>query len=273
MPSAAPTSSASLCTSSHPVSCCTLAWDATPSKLSILPAGTLTTTGPYEPRFAPKWPGGDETVVASVPNIRKETVIRDCAAFAACAPCDPKQDELELAGHTMFRIRRYRYFFSALILSALGVGTGCQARCDIARACSRRRLPRRLACRRRTSCPGNSRKVVLPTYVIEPPDVLMIDAIHMVPRPPYHLRTLGPALDPGAGNAARRPDRRRLSDRAGRPGQARSRLRIGQGCRSDRGRGRGGDQQSPAALREGAGRFGHAGRHRRPNSRSPGSTW
>ena len=32
-------------------------------------------------------------------------------------------------------------------------------------------------------------KVVLPTYVIEPPDILVIDAIHVVPRPPYHLRT------------------------------------------------------------------------------------
>lgn len=33
-------------------------------------------------------------------------------------------------------------------------------------------------------------KAVLPTYVIEPPDILVIDAIHVVPRPPYHLRTL-----------------------------------------------------------------------------------
>jgi polysaccharide export outer membrane protein len=27
------------------------------------------------------------------------------------------------------------------------------------------------------------------TYVIEPPDILMIDAIHVVPKPPYHLKT------------------------------------------------------------------------------------
>jgi polysaccharide export outer membrane protein len=33
-------------------------------------------------------------------------------------------------------------------------------------------------------------KTVLPTYVIEPPDILMIDAVHIVPRSPYSLRTL-----------------------------------------------------------------------------------
>jgi polysaccharide export outer membrane protein len=38
--------------------------------------------------------------------------------------------------------------------------------------------------------PRELSKVVLPTYTIEPPDILMIDAIHVVPRPPYHLRTL-----------------------------------------------------------------------------------
>lgn len=38
--------------------------------------------------------------------------------------------------------------------------------------------------------PRELAKVVLPTYIIEPPDVLLIDAVHVVPRPPYHLRTL-----------------------------------------------------------------------------------
>jgi polysaccharide export outer membrane protein len=33
-------------------------------------------------------------------------------------------------------------------------------------------------------------KTTLPEYLIEPPDILRIDAIHVVPRPPYHLRTL-----------------------------------------------------------------------------------
>lgn len=37
--------------------------------------------------------------------------------------------------------------------------------------------------------PRELSKTVLPTYVIEPPDILVIDAIHVVPRPPYELRT------------------------------------------------------------------------------------
>ena len=38
--------------------------------------------------------------------------------------------------------------------------------------------------------PRELSKVVLPTYTIEPPDILLVDAIHIVPRHPYHLRTL-----------------------------------------------------------------------------------
>lgn len=37
--------------------------------------------------------------------------------------------------------------------------------------------------------PRELSKVVLPTYTIEPPDILVIEAIHTVPRSPYLLRT------------------------------------------------------------------------------------
>lgn len=37
--------------------------------------------------------------------------------------------------------------------------------------------------------PRELNKVVLPTYTIEPPDILVVEAIHIVPRSPYLLRT------------------------------------------------------------------------------------
>jgi protein involved in polysaccharide export with SLBB domain len=37
--------------------------------------------------------------------------------------------------------------------------------------------------------PHELSKVVLPAYTIEPPDILMIDALHIVPRSPYDLRS------------------------------------------------------------------------------------
>ena len=40
------------------------------------------------------------------------------------------------------------------------------------------------------TAPRELSKVILPTYRIEPPDVLVIDAVHVVPKAPYHLRTL-----------------------------------------------------------------------------------
>jgi polysaccharide export outer membrane protein len=41
-----------------------------------------------------------------------------------------------------------------------------------------------------TSFPKELHKAVLPEYRIEPPDVLIVNAIHVVPRSPYYLRTL-----------------------------------------------------------------------------------
>ena len=36
--------------------------------------------------------------------------------------------------------------------------------------------------------PTEKEKVTLPTYVIEPPDILFIEALRVVPKPPYHLQ-------------------------------------------------------------------------------------
>ena len=38
--------------------------------------------------------------------------------------------------------------------------------------------------------PRELTKISLPTYVIEPPDVLLIDAVKVVPKPPYHIQPL-----------------------------------------------------------------------------------
>lgn len=38
--------------------------------------------------------------------------------------------------------------------------------------------------------PRELHKAILPEYTIEPPDVLVVRAIHVVPKPPYRLRTL-----------------------------------------------------------------------------------
>jgi polysaccharide export outer membrane protein len=37
--------------------------------------------------------------------------------------------------------------------------------------------------------PRELSKVTMPEYIIEPPDILLIDALNVVPRAPYHLRT------------------------------------------------------------------------------------
>jgi polysaccharide biosynthesis/export protein len=37
--------------------------------------------------------------------------------------------------------------------------------------------------------PRELNKTVLPTYTIEPPDILVVEALHILPKAPYHLRT------------------------------------------------------------------------------------
>jgi polysaccharide export outer membrane protein len=60
-----------------------------------------------------------------------------------------------------------------------------------------------------SAVPRELSKVSLPAYVIEPPDILLLDAIRLVPRPPYHIEPLDglaiqvsgtpPGADPIAG--------------------------------------------------------------------------
>jgi polysaccharide biosynthesis/export protein len=67
---------------------------------------------------------------------------------------------------------------------------GCQTACRTAPY--RPHLqPAQAAVARASKCiPRELCKVVLPTYVIEPPDILMIDVVHVVPKPPYRLRAM-----------------------------------------------------------------------------------
>lgn len=38
--------------------------------------------------------------------------------------------------------------------------------------------------------PSELRKTSLPTYVVEPPDILLIDAVKLIPKPPYRIQSL-----------------------------------------------------------------------------------
>ena len=73
----------------------------------------------------------------------------------------------------------------SLVLAALFASTtGCQLLAPTAEEIS----PESLAAMQ--NAPKELHKAILPDYVIEPPDVLVVDAIHVVPKSPYHLRTL-----------------------------------------------------------------------------------
>lgn len=53
--------------------------------------------------------------------------------------------------------------------------------------------------------PRELRKSVLPPYVIEPPDVLLIEAIHAVPKQPYHLQPFDTVVIQVTGTPAESP--------------------------------------------------------------------
>ncbi len=68
------------------------------------------------------------------------------------------------------------------IMAMLALGGGCRSFSDP----STRTSP--VGDGNMTAAPHELRKTVLPAYVIEPPDILMIEAIHAVPKQPYHLQ-------------------------------------------------------------------------------------
>ncbi len=67
------------------------------------------------------------------------------------------------------------------IMAIMTLGGGCRAFNDPPR-------PAPVGDGNMSAAPHELRKTVLPAYVIEPPDLLMIEAIHAVPKQPYHLQ-------------------------------------------------------------------------------------
>ncbi len=73
----------------------------------------------------------------------------------------------------------------ALLLVAACSGSGCHVASRDQRVCSAPPLEDAAG-----DPPRELYKAILPTYTVEPPDILVIDAIHVVPKAPYRLKTL-----------------------------------------------------------------------------------
>ena len=75
---------------------------------------------------------------------------------------------------------------SALLIATFAIATGCKATNNRNEpSFGMERLPAVYE-----EMPRELSKVVLPEYVIEPPDIVTIEGIHIVPKPPYRLKTL-----------------------------------------------------------------------------------
>jgi polysaccharide export outer membrane protein len=83
---------------------------------------------------------------------------------------------------------------AALLLALLAVsatGAGC---CSCGHGSLRRCPPPDLSCPAPADAPRECAKARLAEYVIEPPDILLIDALHVSPKPPYIVKTLDALL-------------------------------------------------------------------------------
>ena len=70
-----------------------------------------------------------------------------------------------------------------------------------------------------STVPRELEKISLPPYVIEPPDILMINAVKVVPKPPHKIEPFDGLLIRVLGRSARSADCRRLFGRSRRQGR------------------------------------------------------
>lgn len=84
----------------------------------------------------------------------------------------------------MANVNGFTLLRCALLLAMFGLG-GCHATMKHHDQKLTQRLPPTYP-----TMPRELSKVVLPTYTIEPPDILQIDALQAVPKSPYNLRSL-----------------------------------------------------------------------------------
>ena len=123
--------------------------------------------------------------------------------------------------------------------------------------------------------PTEKDKSTLPPYTIEPPDILFIEAVRVVPKPPYHIQATDVlAIDiDELPEAEPDTDNRYLVDPAGRVdlGPHYGKVKVG-GMTEDEAVAAIRQPFIEERLRRPAG-LGATGAVQRPCSRSPASTW
>ena len=110
-------------------------------------------------------------------------------------------------------------------------------------------------------------------YSIEPPDILMINAIKVVPKPPHKIEPFDGLLIRVLGTLPDQTDRRRVRRRSGRHGRPRSVVRPRESRRTDDRRSAVGHSAALVASAASAAGLGVAGVLPRVPSRFRASTW
>jgi polysaccharide biosynthesis/export protein len=80
--------------------------------------------------------------------------------------------------------------YLTVLIGILCAAVGCQTTSQSQKPSPVGPSPEEVAIPVARTVPRELCKAVLPIYVIEPPDMLVIDAVHIVPKPPYRLRAM-----------------------------------------------------------------------------------